>query len=228
MRYINLFIVSSLLLILSSCVHDSLLVETRGSFVAGYVIGDLEAVFSSEERGNTISYPGRLSNYKIIIECKKGARYIWQDSQGQDSILYHNLSVKNNDVAYPNKYTSKFPNLCFYHNFTDIEVTSNQDYDEQHKAGTSLLDLVYFYTSSCQRYIESNYEESGFHYNNVLLKGDSLTPSHLKLLRCGGGTYFFEINFPIPPTLSKTHLFTVTITADDGTRYVLPVEATFE
>lgn len=213
--------------ILSSCIHESDSFEANGSFVAGYAINDLNAEFVDREEYYTNSFPGILSNYRIIVHTKPDAHIVWHDSQGQDSILYHNISVKNNDVGYPLKYTYRFPNICFFQNFTSIELTSDQDYDEIHKAGESLLDIVYYQASSCLNFIESDYkiEEQ---YQRVIVEGDSLTTRDMKLLRWGSNLWLFELNFPTPPTLSKVHNFTITLVADDGTKYVLPVAATFD
>ncbi|MBQ7575891.1 MAG: hypothetical protein IJT26_05080 [Bacteroidales bacterium] len=212
--------------ILSSCVQEPDLYEARGSFVAGYSVGNLDAEFVNREETNT-DYPEKLSNYKIIVHTKPGAHIAWHNSQGQDSILFRNISVKNSDTRYPLKYTYRFPNICFFQNFTSIELASDHDYDEMHKAGESLLDIVYYLASSCLNFIESDYKKEE-PYQRVLVEGDSLTTRDMTLLRWGVNSWLFELNFPTPPTLSKVHNFTITLVADDGTKYVLPVAATFD
>lgn len=203
------------------------MIESHGSFVAGYSIGDLEAEFVNREDSARADYPGKTSNYRIIVHTKPGGHVVWQNSHGQDSIKYHSLSVKNKDLSYPLKHTSVSANICFYQNFKGMELTSNQDYDERHKAGESLLDIVYYRASSCLNFIEGNYKP-GPPYKGILVAGDSVSSREMTLLCWGSHFWLFELNFPIPPTLSKRHDFTVALVADDDTKYVLPVSAMFD
>lgn len=188
-----------------------------------YYIGDLEANFVQKE---TVL----PSKYFVDINIKRdGIHYVCQASHGQDSVLFHNLSEKNNDLSYPYKYTNKIPNQYFYQNFTAIEIVSDQDYDESHKAGESLLDVVYYFAGSCNEYVKNGYpyDRSWTPCNAWNMRADSVSADNMKMLFYTT-SFIMEIYFPTPPTLSKVHNFTITLVADDGTKYVLPVAATFD
>ena len=211
----------------SSCTHD--MVDpciSNGSYVYAYYIGDLEANFVHMET----DYIGLPSSYFIDVNIKRdGIHRVYQDSHGQDSVVFHNLSVKNNDVSYPYKYTNKIPNQYFYQNFTSLEIVSDQDYDESHRAGESLLDIAYYLAVSCNEYVKNGYpyDRSWAPRNAWRMRADSVSADNMKMLFYTT-RYIMEIHFPTPPTLSKVHNFTITLVADDGTKYVLPVAATFD
>jgi hypothetical protein len=81
--------------------------------------------------------------------------------------LYDSLSMINNDVGFkgdkmirPNTYMAiDGVNLMYLPYITEINITSAQDFDEDHKSGESWNDMTNILSLSCYPYINSNYTE---------------------------------------------------------------------
>ncbi len=149
---------------------------------------------------------------------------------------YDALCEKHNDMTYNREVTlivgDEYYTPCIGADFTSIDVVSNSDYDEVHLAESSLGDIVLFMSQSLKPFIDSNYT-SQCEYNiycaspveNLLTE---LTPDQLTMLGEFGYSAIGSLKFTTQPTLSKTHKFTVTMTADDGRVFTASIDMTFE
>ncbi len=114
--------------------------------------------------------------------------------------------------------------------FMAIELVSNNDYDEGHKAGSSLADIVYLAGASPCDFIRSRYLSSfdwnlapEFYAENRSFASyhAKYAPVYLRLSEIDGNDLMlldprFFLEFSAPPTLSTTHKFTLTITDNKG------------
>ena len=124
-----------------------------------------------------------------------------------------------------------------YEKIINIDIISESDFDAQHPIGTSLSDIVHFCSTSVSQFIESGYtfkydwksatpelfnKEPELFYFQTNRFAYQCTPVD-KLLSEMKTNDFYLLNpglgfliFDKQPTLSKTHLLTVSVTLDDG------------
>lgn len=166
-------------------------------------------------------YGNSLGNFKSTGELKES---------------YDALCEKHNDMTYNRKITI----LMSYGNWTEslgvdfvsIDMVSDSDFDATHSAGSSLGDIVKFHSDSLKPYIDSGYKECNNTYYGFgcyqSFDGflSELTVNELTLMRNGG--YIGSLKLETKPTLSKTHTFTVTMTADDGRVFTASIDMEFE
>ena len=90
-------------------------------------------------------------------------------SNGDDKVKYDNLCRSHNDMScFRTLRFIEFPRSGYFmmEDAVAIEVTSNQDFDEKHPAGSSLNDVVRFCSATPAPYIQSGYELSYDWVNN--------------------------------------------------------------
>lgn len=167
-----------------------------------------------------------------------GSRNKWlgsYNSTGAMKVAYDALCEKHNDMEY-NRDFVVFDGFGPHHtyglgvDFTSIDIVSNADFDDEHPAGSSLGNIVAFRSLSLKPFIDSNYTiEGDTPERYTVIQGllFELTPEQLVLLGRRYGD-LATLSFEKEPTLSKTHTFTVTMTADDGRVFKDTVEMTFE
>jgi hypothetical protein len=152
---------------------------------------------------------------------------------------YDALCIKHNDMTYNRKFVisdgaGPRGTSCLGVDFLSIDIVSDADFDAEHIAGVSLSDIVKYRTNSYKPYIESGYTlaESHSNWGNISsISGflSEIVPTDpLYLLGDNSFKDFIILNFNNLPTLSKTHTFTVTMTADDGRIFTDSIEMTFE
>ena len=128
---------------------------------------------------------------------------------------------------------------CIYHffkDFTTLEVTSDQDFDAAHPAGSSLLDIIHYATDSPYRVLRNNYQtvfsdnaltvevtddkylsefygEGPFYRQlfNTFKQASDLQPGDLSIL---GNIY---LSFDKLPDIIGPRNIKIKMTADDGT-----------
>lgn len=135
----------------------------------------------------------------------------------------------------------------FYRDFTALEVTCEEDFDSNHPAGSSLLDIIHYATDTPFRVLKNNYQtefkddslivrvtddkylSEFFGDNPVYLqlfntfkKGTDVKPEDLTIL---GNIYISFDKFP--DTIAPKHI-TIQMTADDGEVYDFETVLTFE
>ncbi len=178
-------------------------------------LSDAETVFHVE--GIRISFENLslIGSYGSVDEEKIAA--------------YDALCEKHGDMTY-NRNVNIHSGMPYDPNigldFLSIDIVSDSDYDESHVAGTSLADITLFHGGTLKPFIDSGYAPTGTYtnYSSVESLLTDLTPDQLTLLN--PGTMYLK--FVSLPTLSKTHNFTVTMTADDGRVFSDTIEMTFE
>lgn len=146
------------------------------------------------------------------------------------------------------KFSKSDPSIYhFYKDFTAIEVTSEEDFDSNHPAGSSLLDIIHYATDTPFRVLKNNYQ-TDFKDNSLIVrvtddkylseffgdnpvyrqlfntfkKGTDVKPEDLTIL---GNIY---ISFDkLPDVIAPKHI-TIQMTADDGEVYDFETVLTFE
>jgi hypothetical protein len=189
-----------------------------------------------EEGGSDSFYPEKL----ILLNASKGVTTCsYLNTADPYKTMYDALCEKHGDMTFNRKVylpidgrVVNFPAI----DFVSIDVVSNVDYDAEHPAGTSLNDLFTFNGYSAKPYIDSGYAEDDIHVNEVYVYSDIVKPleevSSNDLVLLGTGDprrpRLCHLAIDTYPTLSKTHTFTVTMTADDGRVFSDSIEMTFE
>ncbi len=174
---------------------------------------------------------------------------------GKKSERFWDLCKKHNDYPENNRFKQSFFSLPggsyemgmyhFYKDFEKLEIYCNEDFDERHPAGTSLLDIVHYATNSPSRLLDSGYKtkfdkdalneenypfakgtfhlfDSNWSFINIWKKGDNVQSSDLKILSS------FYIAFDKLPTVSGPKDIIITMIAEDGEAYRFEKNLTFE
>ena len=122
-----------------------------------------------------------------------------------------------------------FTNKAIFNTFVKMDIVSDSDFDEGHKAGASLSDIVRFVGMSASDYIGSGCTEAydwktvpdifdavgwknhQFGYSPVEMLLSEVGEDDLKLI-----SPMFYLNFEKQPTLSRMHNLTLTVTDNKG------------
>jgi hypothetical protein len=150
------------------------------------------------------------------------------DDEDSKKERYDALCEKHNDMTFNREvyiYPGGYAPGSFGVDFTSIDIVSNADFDAGHLAGSSLGDIVMFDGRSYKQYIDSGYDDTLLDDCRIWELVSELTPAQLTLLEYQDGPTLW---IQTAPTLSKTHMFTVTMTADDGRVFSDTIEMTFE
>lgn len=166
----------------------------------------------------------------------------------------HNDMSYNKTVEVP----SAYPVLAHEYLATDfisLSIISDSDFNSEYLAGTPLNDMILFCTVSPAPYINSGYKEY-FDWDKaneieleirrafprtyaVTMSGkdprhptyklvSELNSGDLTLLGTGETGKLAFLKFEQKPTLDQTHVFTMTLTADDGRVFSDTIEMTFD
>ena len=188
----------------------------------------------------------------IIIRGKGRVKhYSWRD-EGGEKTTYEALCRKHNDLTYNKKreyHHSPEWGVCSAVDFIEIDIVSNNNFDSEHPAGTSLKDIVRFVSVSPKKFIDSGYKET-FNWEkkepNFFAK-DSMIPT---MFQPESWNYFpingllkdistdemqmLPINthgilfFDKEPTAEKEHLLTVTIDIGERKKLVRTITKVFK
>lgn len=146
-------------------------------------------------------------------------------SQGEGAQEFDKLAAKHNDTTYKGliRYLVQPRYIMFENHSTivDIEsisVTSTEDWDEAHPAGTQLNDLITYAAAPIQQFINSNYDKEKYlssPYGNVYRRNlaEMTGPKDFYLALAKG----IILEFGTVPQTERVQHFTVTLTFDDGT-----------
>ncbi len=151
---------------------------------------------------------------------------------------YDALCQKHNDMTYNREFVTRdgfgpHRTMSLGIDFTSIDIVSDADFDEDHRAGESLADITGFWCVSYRPYIDSNYtlDVPNTNLGKVSTIRESLTyitPGNKLSLLEARYSNMVTLFFQSLPTLSKSHTFTVTMTADDGRVFEDSIQMTFE
>ena len=140
---------------------------------------------------------------------------------------------KFKDVGF-NQPISENVTTALLNHFVKIDLVSDSDFDEAHKAGTSLADIAYFAGGSALPFIESKYDKSVAFawgkddpevYKKIAGVGlwytPGFSPKYIKLQEIDSTSLLlaepnFGIVFESMPTLSTNHKLTLSVTDCDG------------
>jgi hypothetical protein len=169
---------------------------------------------------SVLHYGGSIGSFQSIGELKE---------------TFDALCEKHGDMTYNRKVTEFQPGeqtvRCIGVDFTSIDIVSDSDFDAEHPAGSSLGDIVLFLFQSLKPYIDSGYtlktdRHKGFMSFEYLIS--EIPQGALTMMGGYSNNAIGGMKFQSQPTLSKTHTFTVTMTADDGRVFTDSIEMSFE
>lgn len=162
-----------------------------------------------------------------------------------DRTVINQLAEKHNDTSY-NKKIAYMEGAnwtvegCtgWKQDFVRIDILSDADYDETHKAGTLLNDIVRLCSATPYPYIMSGYTKT-FDWSTTeytarpechLIDGllSELRPEDLIMAGWPSSTCYAELRFVKQPTLSKQHRFSLEMESDDGHVYRSSLKVEFE
>ena len=160
-----------------------------------------------------------------------GAQYsVYLSVVGQGKTLSGNsLCTYYNDRSY-NREIVPHSTQAIASTLTTIDLVSDSDFDERHKAGASLADITFLAGASPYDYIQSGYTKTfdwknapPFYEQNQLYiwYGSNDSPLYMRLSEIDSRDLtllnpIFFLTFESQPTLSKSHKFTLTVTDEKG------------
>ncbi|MDO4726912.1 MAG: hypothetical protein Q4A56_06820 [Porphyromonadaceae bacterium] len=178
------------------------------------------------------------------------------DSEGSDKENYDKLCKEHNDMTYNVKENwlayGPYVATASATDFTGIDIKSNNDFDVEHPAGSSLGDIVRFVSFSPKRFIDSGYKDRSDWVsskpqifdrepeikNNLNVRGKDLSAFFVinKLLTEIGSDEMQMLPksrhgyliFDKSPTAQKEHLLTVTIYIRGGKVITKTITKVFE
>lgn len=189
----------------------------------------------------------------ILLDLSNGAQGT-VFSPTTNSEIFSSLCHKHGDTAQSpvgcfRQITMSDPSIFhFYQDFTAIEVTSEEDFNSDHPAGSSLLDIIHYATDTPFRVLKNNYQTefkdnslivcvsddnkylSEFYGDapiyrqlfNTFKKGTDVTPEDLTIL---GNIY---ISFDKTPDIISPKHIKIQMTAENGEVYNFETVLTFE
>lgn len=166
-------------------------------------------------------------SYRGFIRVILRGEEIMQHRTGHKK-RYAELSNKYGDTYYNNKIGLPNQHQVIADDFISIDIRSDRDFDEAHKAGESLADIVTILATSPAKYIESGYTDvydwmfqpidykiaggsfRTYGYWPVNKRLDRLTPEDLLLMSPN-----VSLKFEAFPLWEKTHTITVTFKSSE-------------
>ncbi|MDO4726910.1 MAG: hypothetical protein Q4A56_06810 [Porphyromonadaceae bacterium] len=198
----------------------------------------------------------KAGNIAITRNYNANSMYVSYDSKGKEKELYDKFCKEHNDMTYNNKRNKKVhgPGIATVSatDFTSIDIKSNNDFDAEHPAGSSLGDIVRFVSFSPKRFIDSGYKDRSDWVsskpqifdrepeikNNLNVRGKDLSAFFVinKLLTEIGSDEMQMLPksrhgyliFDKSPTAQKEHLLTVTIYIRGGKVITKTITKVFE
>lgn len=220
--FCTLFIIPIALLSIAGCTrttdnHDrpSYRSARNGHFVQSYRVAD-DLKLSAREIGGSFAITVSFVGKDVGHEIKK------------DEQEFHAFAEKYNDVAFDG-WSNVLLNRVLSHPVTSIQVMADKDYNEAHKSGANLSDLIVFCASSPFGYIQSGYKLTtpavdnkdfydrwGFFGGEVSHGADTYKPIELPLQTVNENNtqmlwYVCHLWFQEAPQNTGTYTFTVNI-----------------
>ena len=230
----------------SSCDRDAV----------GYLVGSYDnAPWRIHTKSGNLEMGEEFSSYNVFSQMMSGFEDIDQfivlrtERPGglvepDDPIFcteaqYEALCKKHNDCLNPPVCRDAFynfpqlirPGSFSSTDFVKLEVISLEDFDETHPAGTSLLDLLYYATTTPNRVLRSGQlkfdsdvlvDDKGTQLFNTFKKGTDVRGEDMTIIN------FFYLSFDKLPEPAGPRNITVRLTADDGEVYEFETLLTFD
>lgn len=138
---------------------------------------------------------------------------------------FFEIAASKGDTAYNKVYKVYKVDNPYYQSFLlfpsafsevieSIDVVSDADWDEAHSAGTSLNDITKLSTDTYRYFIRAGYQGIKLQGQDKML--NEMTEEEGDLIMYEPS----QLIFRSLPTISKSHLITVTIVLDDGREFV--------
>lgn len=217
----------------NGCLYCDAPPYVQSVFSRSYVLG----YFNPTGIKLAMGYDRLFSNYSPNLYITKGEFTGTYLDEGEKKETYDALCEKNGDMTFNCEHTlvgssPENPGIIAYPNvnIVSIDAVSNADFDEEHPAGTSLSDVIFFSPWwSAKKFIENGYvDDTDIDINDPVIYGmtykslNSFTGNELALIGSGDirwkdtalliGSLITYKN----PSMSKTHAITVTVTFEDG------------
>ncbi len=186
------------------------------SFIQQYVVADSFEVKSSKDNSQVL-------RVQTSGERHSGERYY---------NTFNDNTFKRRIVPFTNK--------AIFNTFVKLDIVSDSDFDELHKAGVSLSDIVRFVGMSAADYIRGgctemyDWEMAPVIYETVKWSNyqTGYAPVEALLSAIGEGDLvlidpLFFLYFEQRPTLSKIHNLTLTVTDNTGKTLTATWQQTF-
>lgn len=205
--------------------------SARKAFLRSYVMEYYDA-----ESIELLGWPQNKEMRIMFTNYKTIGNY---ESTGAERKAYDALCEKHNDMTYNRNFPvwdhGRIVTSSLGIDFVSIEIVSDADFDDLHPVGESLGDIVRFSSYSLRPYVDSGYtlEANANLYGFTVIGGLLSEISSNNTLTLLGRPWIgeqaeLELWLESDPTLSKTHTFTVTMTADDGRVFSDSIEMIFE
>ena len=195
-----------------------------------------ERVSENNSIDDFIYYSQSISGFEKIDQSiwfylKTGKSYT------SGSHIYETLCEKHGDRKNPPVSWSAIRQASFGHyfstiDFTALEVSCAEDFDAAHPAGSSLLDILHFATTSPSRILRNDYQlyfdtdvlksKDGKQVFNICKRGVDVKPEDLSILN------FIFLTFDKLPDLVEPKHIRVRLTSDDGKTYDFETLLTFQ
>lgn len=199
--------VLALIILVSSCGPS----YYSDSFIAFYFYcPKIELVVDEPQEGVIYCFPADKS--KVL-----------GSDTSRDGKLFKRINEENGDCTYSRsrRYWAGFPTST-YPNILRVDVTCDVDYDESHKAGELLNDIVMVEYSSYADFIERGYVGEECKKIKVLLSEEP----DFRIIQTED--LLFQLNFKkAPSVIPATYNIKVTVEYADGTMESDAIECTF-
>ena len=229
---LRLFCAATVISLSSACTKDMsdawhAAVEIDGPYIQEYYDGPLKC--------EVLDIYGGMPFISVSIDTEHPSdiKKYSSLSTGDEADRYRSLCQKHNDLNFRGEdplfnHPSK---QCYAKDIASIELTCDSDFDAKHPAGSSIMDIMEYQTTSFGPFITSGYRGEFFNYHAALSTiqisispADSIAPECMMLL---SSINLFKLFFNCAPERNTEIDLTLTITFDDETAVTFNVTADF-
>ncbi len=202
-------------------------IEINGPYIQEYYDGPLKC--------DVLNLYGGMPFISVSLktELQSEIKKYSNKSTGDEANKYRNLCLKHNDLDFRGEdpLFSHPAKQCYAKDIESIELTCDSDFDAKHPAGSSIMDIMEYQTTSFGPFVTSGYK-GDFHNHNAALStieicitpADSIDPEYMMLL---SSINLFKLFFNCAPDQKKEIGLTLAITFDDKTAVTFNVTADF-
>ena len=131
------------------------IISLATGFIEGYL--DADALGCSQ---NIVENPDETLEYQPSVSCWLGGNTYYDNYKWvtENSRVYSEYASQIGDTAYPQtiyRHVPRFSEIVVVNEIVGIEVICHEDFDEKHKAGCSVSDIINFRGNSPINYIKS-------------------------------------------------------------------------